>query len=420
MFGLIDCNSFFASCEQIFRPDLYGKPVVVLSNNDGCIIAMTKETKVYGIHRGQPLYQIREIIEKNNIAVFSSNYTLYDNISQRVMQMVSERVHSIDIYSIDEAFMDLKGYDINTLSDHMHQLSRDIRQGIGIPVSIGVAPTKTLAKIASIFAKRYKGYQDVCIIDTEEKRIKALRLIPIEDVWGIGRQISKNLINKNIHTAWDLTQKNETWVQKILNITGVRIWKELHGINCINTLELSEKKNICTSRSFSEMIEDYPSLSESVATFAASCAMKLRKQHTAARLITVTIMTNKHREDLPQYFNTVGIRLDTPSCDSMEIVQTALKALRSIYKEGYKYKKSAVIVSDILKQNEIQPTLFDDIIRKKTHIKLSNVIDKINQTNGIGTMKLAVQGNTQNKWKLKREYISPNYTTNFKEILKVN
>ena len=420
MFGLIDCNSFFASCEQIFRPDLYGKPVVVLSNNDGCIIAMTQEAKVYGIHRGQPLYQIREIIEKNNIAVFSSNYTLYDNISQRVMQMVSERVHSIDIYSIDEAFMDLKGYNIDTLSDHMHQLSRDIRQGIGIPVSIGVAPTKTLAKIASIFAKRYKGYQDICIIDTEEKRIKALHLIPIEDVWGIGRRISKDLINKNIHTAWDLTQKSETWVQKILNISGVRTWKELHGISCISTLELSEKKNICTSRSFSKMIEDYPSLSESVATFAASCAMKLRKQHTAAQLITVTIMTNKHREDLPQYFNTAGIRLETPSCDSMEIVQTALKALRSIYKEGYKYKKSAVIVSDILRQNEIQPTLFDDIIRKKTHIKLSNVIDKINQTNGIGTMKLAVQGNTQNKWGLKREYISPNYVTNFKEILKVN
>jgi len=420
MFGLIDCNSFFASCEQVFRPDLYGKPVIVLSNNDGCIIAMTKEAKAYGIHRGQPLYQIREVIEKNNIAVFSSNYSLYDNISHRVMQMVSERVHSIDIYSIDEAFMDLNGYDINTLSDCMHQLSRDIRQGIGIPVSIGIAPTKTLAKIASIFAKRYRGYQNVCIIDTEEKRIKALHLIPIEDIWGIGRRISKNLINKNVYTAWDLTQKNETWVQKNLNITGVRTWKELHGISCINTLELSEKKNICTSRSFSEMVEDYPSLSESVATFAASCAMKLRKQHTAARLITVTIMTNKHREDLPQYFNTAGIRLDTPSCDSMEIVQTALKALRSIYKEGYKYKKSAVVVSDILRQNEIQPTLFDDIIRKRTHIKLSNVIDKINQTNGIGTMKLAVQGNAKNKWGLKREYISPNYTTNFKEILKVN
>lgn len=419
MFGLIDCNSFFASCEQVFRPDLYGKPVVVLSNNDGCIVAMTKEAKACGIHRGQPLYQVRDTIEKNDIAVFSSNYTLYDNISRRVMQMVSERVQSIDIYSIDEAFMDLNGYDIGKLTESMRRLSQDIRRGIGIPVSIGIAPTRTLAKVASKFAKQYEGYQNVCLIDSEEKRIKALHLVPIEDIWGIGRRNAKTLACKGVDTAWDLTLKSESWVQRILNITGVRTWKELRGESCIDISELPEKKSICTSRSFGEMVDDYQSLAESVSTFAASCAMKLRKQHTAARLIFVTIMTNRHREDLPQYFNTATIRLETPSCDSMEIVQEALKGLRSIYRSGYKYKKSAVVVSDICRLNEVQPSLFDDMEKRQTHMKLSHIIDSINQTNGSDTVKLAVQGNEQKRWGLKREYISPNYTTNFKELIEV-
>lgn len=420
MYGLVDCNSFFASCEQVFRPDLRGKPVIVLSNNDGCIVALTKEAKAIGLHRGQPLYQVRELIEKNEVSIFSSNHTLYANLSQRVMQMIAETIPSIDIYSIDEAFLNLNGYNPEKLPDLMHKLSKDIYRGVGIPVSVGIAPTRTLAKVAGMFAKKYKGYRSVCFINTEEKRMKALHLCPIEDVWGIGRKNTKNLKSKGVITAWDFTQKNKGWVQHVLNITGVRIWLELQGTSCIDVSELPEKKSICTSRSFGEMVEDYNSLAESVATFADSCATKLRKQHSAAGLIMVCIMTNRHREDLPQYFNTCSVRMETPANDSLEVVQKALSGLRSIYKEGFKYKKSAVIVTDIIRVSDIQPSLFDDNEKRLNHMKLSQTIDRINRTHGKETVKLAVQGTVKKNWGLKREYISNNYTGNFKELLKIN
>ena len=297
MFALVDCNNFYCSCERVFNPALRDKPVVVLSNNDGCIIARSNEAKALGIKMGEPFFKIRQTLEEQKVAVFSSNYALYGDMSHRVMSLLSEFTPDITIYSIDEAFLQLPTAEHGptfSIEEYGKKIVRTVTKGTGIPVTIGIAPTKTLAKIASHFGKQYAGYKNVCLIDTEEKRAKALQLTPIHEVWGIGRRLSPQLAYYGIRTAWDLTQKSEQWVRRNFSVTLARTWKELQGDSCIYIEELPHSKSICTSRSFPEKgISELPLLEEAVANFAASCSRKLKQQHTACYGMTIFAYTSR-------------------------------------------------------------------------------------------------------------------------------
>lgn len=411
MFGLMDCNNFYASCERVFNPSLNGKPIVVLSNNDGCVIARSNEAKELGIKMGVPAYQIKDVVQRCDVAVFSSNYTLYGDMSSRVMTILSELAPSIEVYSIDEAFVDLSG--IKDLYALGTQIKDKVTQGTGIPVSLGIAPTKTLAKVANKFAKKYPAYKRLCIIDTEEKREKALKLFDIGDVWGIGRRQAAKLARQGVKTAYDFTQLSGPWVRKNMTVVGERTWKELRGISCID-METSPppKRQICTSRSFGKMIEDLPTLSEAIATHASTCARKLREQKSYATSLMVFIHTNNFREDLPQYWKNTVVKLPVPTADTLDIVHYALAGLNKIFMEGYRYKKAGVIITEIT--GNAQLGLFDSVDRSKRD-KLMQAIDKINGKYQ-HRIKLAVQGNGR-EWKLKQEQLSGHYTTDINEII---
>ena len=418
LYGLADCNNFYCSCERVFHPELIGKPVVVLSNNDGCVIARSEESKALGIKMGETFYQVKEKLEQNNVAVFSSNYNLYGDMSRRVMSLLAKYSPKIDVYSIDEAFLDFSGMNTSeTFIEYCREMVRYIHKGTGIPISLGIAPTKTLAKMASKFAKKHKGYKGVCLIDTDEKREKALKLFPVEDVWGIGYRSVERLHNQGIKTAWDLTQKSESWIKRELTITGVRTWKELRGESCISTEELPHKQSICTSRSFAEQgLNRLADIEEAVANFAAQCARKLREQHTVCNSITIFLHTSRFREDVPQSYIYHSINLQVPTNNQQELISYAVKMLRANWKEGnFHYKKAGVIVWGICRDNAIQGNLFDTVNRSK-QAALAKAIDAINRKNGHNKIRVAVQGDEKG-WQLKREYISQQYTTNLDEVI---
>lgn len=412
MFGLMDCNNFYASCERVFNPSLNGKPVVVLSNNDGCVIARSNEAKAFGIPMGAPAYQIRELVEKHGIALFSSNYTLYGDMSARVMSILSSLVPEIEVYSIDEAFVNLDGItDYQSLGT---TIVNKVYKGTGIPVSLGIAPTRTLAKMANKFAKKYPAYNRVCCIDTEEKREKALRLFAIGDVWGIGRRQAAKLEKEGVKTAYDFTLLPVSWVRKYMTVVGERTWKELRGIPCI-TENVLPRKQICTSRSFGQMVDNIEQMDEAVSTFASTCAKKLREQKGFAVSLLVFILTNRFRQDLPQYWESVSIALPVPTDDTLEIVHYALSGLRKIFRTGYQYKKAGVIITEIT--YNIQHNLFDTVDRGKRE-RLMSAIDNINGKHG-HSVKLAVQGQGSD-WKLKQEQLSKHYTTDLGDIIEIN
>ena len=419
LIGLADCNNFYCSCERVFHPDLMGKPVVVLSNNDGCIIARSEESKALGIQMGEPFYQVRQKLEEAQVAVFSSNYNLYGDMSRRVMSLLSRYSPQIDVYSIDEAFLDLSGMGTpQQLTDYCKQMIRHIHKGTGIPVSLGIAPTKTLAKVASKFAKKYKGYEGVCLMDTDEKREKALKQFPVEDVWGIGHRSMGKLHYHGIRTAWDLTQKSESWIRRELTVTGVRTWKELRGESCISIAELPHKKSICTSRSFAEQgLNQLASVEEAVANFAAQCSRKLCLQHCVCHSLTVFAHTSRFREDLPQSYIHNSANFLVPTNNQQEIVSMAVQLLRNHWKTGdsHWYKKAGVIVWDISRDEAIQGNLFDEKDRTK-QAALAKAIEAINRKNGHNTIRVAVQG-TDKGWQLKREHISKQYTTNLDDVI---
>lgn len=418
MYALVDCNNFFASCERVFQPNLREVPILVLSNNDGCVVARSNEAKALGIPMGTPVFKVTRLIEQHGIAVFSSNYALYGDMSQRVMTILSQYVEDMEIYSVDESFLSLKGFDNYNLNEYGSKIVKAVTKGTGIPVSMGIAPTKTLAKVASKFAKKYKGYKGVCIIDNEEKRIKALKQFSIGDVWGIGSRYRKKLEYHGIKTAYDFTQKSESWVRKQMTVVGVRTWKELRGIPAIELDHVApDKQTICTSRSFGEMIEDFDTLMESVANFAASCARKLRAQRSCAGILQVFIYTNRFREDLPQYDNSLMITLPTPTNDVAELIHYARLALKNIYKTGYQYKKAGVIVMDFEPQDSVQQNLFDERDRIK-HEKVLEVMDKVHKKYGTRILKVATQG-AGGKWSLKSEYLSKKYTTNPDDFIEI-
>jgi len=442
----------------VFRPDLIGKPVVVLSNNDGCVIARSEEAKALGYKMGDPFYQVKEKLEAEGVAIFSSNYTLYGSLSNRVMSMLSHYSPRIDQYSIDESFFEadesmakvffrehtedhptlFNKMTIDELSEKpdslLHRygskISADVLRAVGIPISVGIAETKTLAKIGSKFAKKYKGFQGCCLIDTDERRHKALSLFPVEDVWGIGRQIARKLDYMGIRTAAQFADKKESWVRSHFNITTLRTWKELNGESCISIEELPQKKSICTSRSFAnEGITDKNVIEEAVANFAVRCTEKLRRQGSVCQGITVFAWTSRFNEHVPEYTIHDSLTLPIATNAQEEIVGAALSILRAKYPKpmadsrpdrsdmSFHFKKAGVILWQISPDHPRQQDLFDPIDRSKQK-KLMEAIDAINRKNGYGTIRQAIQG-TDCRFDLKREYMSKQFTTNIHDILKV-
>lgn len=410
----MDCNNFYASCERVFNPSLNGKPVVVLSNNDGCVIARSNEAKALGIKMGVPAYQIKDLVSSNQVTAFSSNYTLYGDMSGRVMSMLAELAPELEVYSIDEAFLNMDG--IQDLKSVGTKIVNQVTRGTGIPVSLGIAPTKTLAKVANKFAKKYPAYNQLCIIDTDEKRIKALQLTEIGDIWGIGRRQAAKLEQQGVKTAYDFTQLSGAWVRRNMTVVGERTWKELRGISCIDMESAPPaKKQICTSRSFGKMLTDIEPMAEAIATHASTCARKLRKQKSYAMSLMVFIHTNNFREDLPQYWKNTVVHLPVPSNDTQEIVHYALTALKAIFMQGYQYKKAGVIITEITQGAQLG--LFDSTNREK-HERLQQAIDKINGEHS-QRVKLAIQGMGR-EWKLKQEQLSGRYTTDINQIININ
>jgi len=418
MYALADCNNFYASCERVFDQSLNGRPVIVLSNNDGCVIARSNEAKALGIKMGEPAFKIKELIEKGNVAVFSSNYTLYGDMSQRVMNTLASFTPDIEIYSIDEAFLGLHGFKHFDLHEYARQIQKITTRNTGIPISLGLAPTKTLAKVANHIAKKNPEHKGVYMITTEEQRIAALKNYDIEEVWGIGRQYSKMLLRFGVRTAYDFTRLSASWVKRQMSVVGLRTQKELLGIPCIELEHTtSPKKAIATTQSFGEMQTDLGYLSEAVASFAANCAHKLRKQQSVAQIVMVFAHTNYFRDDLPQYSASKTITLSVPTSSSIELIHYALLALKSLYKQGFRYKKAGVIVSGISTNQHVQTSLFDTVDREK-HKRLMAAMDKLNDRYGRYTIKIAAQG-AGRKWELRQERISPYYTTRWDDIITV-
>lgn len=418
MFALIDCNNFYASCERVFRPDLNGKPIVVLSNNDGCVIARSNEAKAVGVPMGAPAFEYEKVFQQHQIQVFSANFALYGDMSNRVMTILSDYSPEMEIYSIDECFLKLNGFEHFNLQTYGEEMRHKVMKWTGIPVSIGIAPTKALSKLANRIAKKYPERTKNCyIIDSEEKRIKALKWLKIEDVWGIGRQHSNRLKLQNVFTAYDFTQLSDDWVRQHLSIVGLRLKCDLQGIPTLDLEEAQPKKNIATTRSFETDYTKFEELAERISTFTSSCAEKLRNQKSCCNSLMVFIKTNRHRKDLPQYSRNIVVKLPFSTNSTIELSGFAIQALKRIFKDGYAYKKAGVIVQDFTSEDELQTTLFES--RNERHIPLMQTIDELNLQFGQQKIRLASQ-DIKRVWKMKQQKLSPRYTTNINDIITIN
>lgn len=415
MFALADCNNFFASCERVFRPDLQGRPVIVLSSNDGCAVARSNEAKALGIGMGAPFFKIRHLVEKYDVAVFSGNMALYGDMSQRVRWVLQDFAPSIEVYSIDEAFLDLRGLVTDDFDAYAKSISKRCWQLTSIPVSVGIAPTKTLAKIASKLCKQYPKLQGGCYMHRPQDIEKVLRKFPIEDVWGIGRRSAPKLRASGVRTAYDFTQLTSQAVQAMLGITGVRTWRELRGEPCIEFEDGFEaKQSICVSRSFAHEISDADVLCEQIANFASSVAEKLRSQNSVACEIMVFAYTNRFKEATPQMYGNKLLHFELPTNEQRAIVATAVAAARELATGGYSYKKAGVVATRIIPAENVMHSLFEDREANEKEGKISSAVDAINSAFGKGTVKLAVQG--CGKILSSSEKQSPHYTTKWSDI----
>lgn len=431
MYALVDVDNCYVSCERVFRPDLVGKPVVVLSNNDGCVVARSNEAKLMGIKDGTPFFQLAGQFPGRQVYAFSSNYELYADMTRRLMNIVRRASKEFHRYSIDEGFCLLSDMEGEALKAWGEDLYGQIRRGLGMPVSIGIAPTKTLAKVASKFAKKYPGYRHCCLIDNDDKRETALRLFPVGDVWGIGRRWERKLAALNVRTAYDFAAHAESWVRSYFNIVGMRTWRELNGIDCIpfDDMEKVTKKSICTSRSFPHMLTGMADIRTHVANYAAHCAEKLRRQHSVASVVEVFVDTNHFRDDLPQYGMSSALTLPTPTSASVSIVACALACLEKVFRQGYAYKRAGVIVMGIVPDSAVQTSFLDyDPEHYERLRRLDEAVDRINKLNGRETVVLGSQQYTAKGGKgkagnfaaaIRRDRKSPNYTTRWSDIIDV-
>ena len=418
MFALVDCNNFYASCERVFQPQLEGKPVVILSNNDGCVIARSNEAKALGIPMGAPAFQYRSFFKQKGVQVFSSNYPLYGDMSSRVMSLLGQYSPNLEIYSIDEAFLHFKGFDLFDLEAEGRRMRKQVRRWTGIPVSVGMGPSKALAKIANKIAKKYYSTtKGVYCIDTEDKRVKALKWTAIGDIWGIGRQHRKRLEALGVKNAWQFTLLPDDWVKKHMSILGLRLKKDLQGLPSIQLEEVpSPKKGIATTRSFEGTLTAFSDLEERVSTFANSCAEKMRKQGSSCTALLVFLRSDPHKKGAIPYRNSCVLTLPYSTNSSITLSKYALLGLHKIFKEGVHYKKAGVMIMGLSPTATRQLPLFGG--EEVKHLAVMQAVDRIHKRFGPHQIKLANQ-DLQRTWKMKQEHLSQRYTTEIKEVITV-
>jgi len=419
MIGLLDCNNFYVSCERVFQPSLEGRPVIVLSNNDGCAVSRSEEAKALGIAMATPAFLIEDLIKQYDVAVFSSNYTLYGDMSERVMKIIKGMVPRVEVYSIDEIFLDFSSFKFTDLFHFATHLRTEVMQQTGIPVSVGIAPTKTLAKMANKLAKKYKKEVGVHYARTKDEIQELLTATAIGDVWGIGGQYEKLLLSHDVSTAADFVRLNEEWIRKNMTVVGHRMWNEMRGIPCIKWDEQPPpKKAICTSKSFGQLVTKKKDIEEAVASHVAVCSKKLRQDKSCANEMQVFIQTNPFRPEDKQLYGSINLRLRVASNNTQELIKYALRGLHHIFQDGYKYVKAGVMVLDIVPEWVTQLSLFDAPPREKDKL-LMKTIDEINHSYGTNAVRLGVQGYHHN-WRLRRQHLSKKYTTDISELLTIN
>ena len=419
VFALVDCNNFYASCEKLFRPDLKDTPVVVLSNNDGCVVARSREAKLLGIKMSVPVFQIKAEMQRHGILAFSSNYALYADLSSRVMRTLEEMAPRVEVYSIDEAFLDLTGIESAiSLVEFGQQVRERIGHWIGITVCVGIAPTKTLAKLANHAAKKYPATQGVVDLTNPDRQRRLLALVPVDDVWGVGRRLSKRLNALGIATALDLANASPRAIRDQFSVVLERTIRELNGESCIELEEIPPtKKQIVCSRSFGAKVTHFELLREAVCEYATRATEKLRKEQQQAKVLTVFIRTSPFKDNEPQYSNSASGELLIPSCDTRDFIELANHLLKRIWKDGFRYAKAGVMLSDFYDPGMFQPGLFDDVSTRSNSQQLMSVLDTINQS-GAGKVFFAGQC-TKKDWSMKREYLSPAYTTRWDQLPRV-
>lgn len=418
MYSLVDANNFYCSCERLFQPKLEGRPVVTLSNNDGCCIARSEEAKALGIDMGTPFFMLEKLIKEHNIVVFSSNYTLYGDISDRVMKTLAGFVPNLEIYSIDEAFLDMHDLPHTDLLKLGVDIRRTIGKNIGIPVTVGIAPTKVLAKMANRYAKKKHRDTGVFWAANDDLVNEMLDFTDVSDVWGIGHQYALLLRRNGFKTALDITKIPEEWIRRNMSVVGLRLLNELKGIPCIKwEFEQKPKKNICTSRSFGKLLTDKNIIREALCNYGATVAKKLRDQKSCAGSLQVFIQTNPHKSEHEQYMHTITVKMQTPSNLTTEIIKCACKGLDIIFKPNYKYMKCGVIAMELVPENQIQTSLFDQADKTRDK-KVAQAMDSINKTMGKDVVRLAAQG-FERSYLAKAEHLSKRYTTNMNQLLKV-
>ena len=416
IYALVDCNNFYCSCERVFNPALENKPMAVLSNNDGCIVARSNEIKALGIPMGAPMFQYKKLLEQKKAVILSSNFQLYGDMSQRVMGTLRQFTPSMEVYSIDEAFLRLEEFRRLDLDKYSLEIRKTVKQWTGIPVSIGIAPNKTLAKVANHMAKKHtkSGVFNICKKTTQNE---VLTNFPVSDLWGVGRQLSKRLSEMGINTALKLRDVDITWARKHFTVVGERLVRELRGANCLELEEVMAKKNITSSKSFGKLVEDKKELMNAVAHYTTRACHKLRAQNSKTQGIYVYLRTNPFRRQDPQYDNGVTYGFMEPSDDTTLIIQAARKCLEQIYSKGYKYHKAGIMLLDIVPSTYKQMEMFDS---EETQVRsqLMKTIDQMNITMGQDTIRFAAQG-VEHPWARKCEHRSPRYTTNWDELVKV-
>ncbi len=420
MIAIVDCNNFYASCERLFQPKIMALPVVVLSNNDGCVIARSEEAKSLGIEMGAPAFMMKELLSKENVQVFSSNYTLYGDLSQRILKTLETFTPLIECYSIDEAFLDLSGVKGLNLFEYGTKIRSAIATNIGMPVSIGIAPSKSLAKMANKYAKKIFPGTGVFILDSADKINEVLKWTSIGDVWGIGSRHSRRLKFMGIKTAYDFVHKlNPEWVRKNMTVMGERLLNELKGIPSIEWRDaMKPKKGICTARSFGKLLSEKKDIQEAVANYASSCAAKLRLQNSCAGAINILIQTNIHRTQDKQYARSVSLRMPVATNSTKKIIAFALKGLDIIYRTGYNFKKAGVTVSSIIPDTQVQQSLFETPGADQKDQQVMKMLDSVNKRFGKDLVRFAVQGYSR-QWQLRQMHLSPCYTTDINQVLKI-
>lgn len=420
MIGLIDCNNFFVSCERVFRPDLLGRPVIVLSNNDGCAVALSNEAKALGFKRGDPYFKIKARAEMSGTKVFSGNHRLYGDMSKRVMSILRSMVADIEVYSIDEAFVEIDDT-TGDLAAFGRELVRKVTRSTGIPVSLGIAPTKTLAKIGSRFAKKYPGYKGAALIDSTDKARKAMALTDIEDVWGVGRRLNKRLRMMNITTALQLADLTEEAVDKIFNVVGKRTWRELNGEACITTDDPpTDHMTMRSSRSFATEIRDLESMSQAVSNFAAIIGRKLRRKNLNALDLGVWIASNRFKTSAEQFFNIEIIQLESPTNDTARLIEAAMAALKRVWRKGCAIKRAGINISHLTDANATQLSFFSDINDIQRRRRLMAAVDRLNSSPGNpNVVTIASMGDGLDKL-LRNEQASRLYSTRLSDIITIN